>query len=234
MKTLKRLSLGLVLVAATVTGAAAQETTAQQDTYKFDLGGGIGMSGYLGDANESSLFKHIGVAGNVSFRYLANTRWNIRGLLSVMTLSGNTADWENALPDNANYSFKSTVFDLGGRFEFNFLPYGIGENYKKLRRCTPYLSLGVGATLASCDGNTFIAPNIPMAFGVKYKLRQRLNLSAEFSMTKVFGDKVDGKQLTDLYKIKSSFMKNTDWYSSIVISLSYEFGKRCETCHYVE
>lgn len=225
--------LSLAAVSTTAT-AVAQDTAAQQDTYKFDLGAGIGVSGYLGDANESNMYKHPGFAGNISFRYLANTRWSIRGILSVMTLSGDTADWDNVLPDNQNYSFKSTVFDLGGRFEFNFFLYGIGESYKKLRRCTPYLSLGVGVTLASCDGNSFIAPNIPMAFGVKYKLSKRLNLGAEFCMTKVFGDKVDGEKLTDLYMIKSSFMKNTDWYNTLTVSLTYEFGKRCETCHYVD
>lgn len=61
-----------------------------------------------------------------------------------------------------------------------------------------------------------------MAFGVKYKLRPRLNLMAEFAMTKVFGDHVDGPQLSDLYTIKSSFLKNTDWYSTIMITISYD------------
>ncbi len=232
--TLTRLILTMFLTMTAVATAVAQENVANQDSYKFDFGGGVGMSGYLGDANESNMFKHPGVSANLSFRYLANVRWNIRGLLSVNTLSGNTADWVNSLPEGKHQEFKSTVFDLGGRFEFNFFPYGIGETYKKMRRLTPYLSIGLGVSLASSDGNTFIAPNIPMAFGVKYKLKERLNLSGEFCMTKVFGDKVDSNGLTDLYGIKSSFLKNTDWYSSIVISISYEFGQRCETCHYVE
>jgi hypothetical protein len=53
-------------------------------------------------------------------------------------------------------------------------------------------------------------------------------------MTKVFNDHVDGKELSDLTTIKSSFVKNNDWYSRFAVSLTYEFGKRCETCHYVE
>jgi hypothetical protein len=71
-----------------------------------------------------------------------------------------------------------------------------------------------------------------MGVGVKYKLKPRWNLAAEFTMTKVFGDKVDG--LSDLTGIKSSFIKNTDWYSLLSVSISYEFGLRCATCHYVE
>lgn len=207
------------------------QTLPQVEEYKFDIGAGIGMSGYLGDANESNLYKHPGFTANGSFRYLLNTRWAFRGLLTVASLSGSTADWDNVLPDGAVYDFKSTVYDLGGRAEFNFFNYGIGESYKQLKRLTPYLSLGAGVTMASTGGNTFVAFNIPMAVGLKFKIKPRLNLGLEFTMTKVFGDKVDSEALTDLYKIKSSFLKNTDWYSTLSVSISYEFGRRCVTCH---
>lgn len=228
---MKRFIAILILIVAAM--AAPRNASAQDETYRYDLGVHLGMSGYLGDANNSSIFRHPGFGAGASWRYLANTRWAIRVNLTAMSLSGNTADYDIKFPDNQQYSFKSTAFDLGGRFEFNFFPYGIGETYKHLRRVSPYAAIGFGVSLASCDGNTSFAPNIPMAVGVKYKLRERWNLAAEFSMTKVFGDKVDGN-LTDLYGIKSSFAKNTDWYSMLSISISYEFGKRCVTCHYVD
>lgn len=205
---------------------------AQEESYRFDIGGQLGMTGYLGDAS-SSIFSKPGVSFGASFRYLPDVRWAVRGVLNVMSLSGDTAGMDDVLPGGASYSFKSTVYDLGGRIEFNFLPYGIGETYKKLRRWTPYLTLGLGATLAACGGEKNFGLNIPMGFGLKYKLRERLNLGAEFTMTKVFSDHVDGA-LADLHTIKSSFLKNTDWYSNISISLTYEFGKRCATCHYVD
>ncbi|MDE6082091.1 MAG: acyloxyacyl hydrolase [Muribaculaceae bacterium] len=141
---------------------------------------------------------------------------------------------ENVLPDGMVYDFKSQVYDLGVRYEFNFFPYGVGETYKRLRRWTPYLTAGVGVALATCDGNSAVAPNIPLGFGVKYKPRERWNVGLEFTMTKNFSDKIDGKQLNDLYGIKSSFLKNTDWYSNISVSVTYEFGERCSTCHYVD
>ena len=205
---------------------------AQEESYRFDIGGQLGMAGYLGDAS-SSIFSKPGVSFGASFRYLPDVRWAVRGVLNVMSLSGDTAGMDDVLPGGASYSFKSTVYDLGGRIEFNFLPYGIGGTYKKLRRWTPYLTLGLGATLAACGGEKNFGLNIPMGFGLKYKLRERLNLGAEFTMTKVFSDHVDGA-LADLQTIKSSFLKNTDWYSNISISLTYEFGKRCATCHYVD
>ena len=208
----------------------------QSAPYKFDFGAGIGMTGYLGDANRSSLLKHPGFEGELAFRYLPNVRWAIRGVLSAMSLSGSTADMDNVLPSNGPeaYDFTSTVYDLGGRVEFNFFSYGIGETYKRLRRWSPYLTLGVGVSLSSSGGTTSVAPNLPMGCGVKFKIKERLNLTAEFTMTKVFGDKVDGPVLNDLNTIKTAFYKDTDWYSRLTIGISYEFGQRCEAWHYVD
>lgn len=230
---MKSLLLNIIMIVSALTccaGASAQ-TQESVEEYKFDIGAGLGMSGYLGDANESNLFAHPGVAFNATFRYLINSRWAIRGMLTGASLSGTTADMDNVLPEGKVYEFDSWAYDLGARAEFNFFNYGIGETYKRMSRISPYLSLGLGVTMSNTGGESFVAMSLPMGFGVKYKLRPRLNLGLEFSMTKVFGDKVDSAELTDLYKIKSSFMKNTDWYSTLMISVTYEFGKRCVTCH---
>lgn len=210
------------------------KTKAQSAPYKFDFGAAIGMSGYLGDANTSSLLKHPGFEGEFSFRYLPDARWAVRGVLSTLSLSGNTADMENVLPEGEAFDFSSQVYDLGARVEFNFFSYGIGETYKRLRRWTPYLTLGLGVCLSSCDGSVAAAPTLPMGMGIKYKISERLNFGAEFTMTKAFGDKVDGSQLVDLNRIKTTFYKNTDWFSRLTVGITYEFGKRCETCHYVD
>lgn len=207
---------------------------AQEAAYKFDLGGSLGISGYLGDANTSSLFKHTGIAAAANFRYLLNTRMAVRGSLTYASLSGNSAEMENVNPGGATYKFTSSVYDLGCRFEFNLFNYGIGETYRKLRRWTPYIAAGLGFNVASSGSSTAAALDLPMAIGVKYKIKPRLNLTAEWTMTKAFGDKLDGPALSDLQGIKSSFIKNTDWFSTITIGLSYEFGERCKNCFYVD
>lgn len=222
----------LLVILLTLVALAAPRLQAQEETYRFDVGAQVGMAGYLGDAS-SNIFGHPGFSGGVSWRYLPDARWAVRALLNVMSLSGDTADMDDVLPGQAQYSFKSTAYDLGGRVEFNFFSYGIGESYKKLRRLSPYLTVGLGVTLATCGGESAFGVNIPMGAGIKYKLRERWNLGLEFTMTKVFSDHVDG-ELSDLYQIKSSFIKNTDWYSNISVSVTYEFGKRCSTCHYVD
>ncbi|MDE7144102.1 MAG: porin family protein [Muribaculaceae bacterium] len=220
-----------VILAVVSAGVAAH---AQEEEYKFDIGAGVGMSGYLGDVNHSNLFRRPGFVGQLSFRYLIDTRWAIRGLFTAASLSGTTADMDNVLPEGKVYDFKSWVYDLGGRVEFNFFNYGIGESYKNLSRVSPYLSLGLGVTMSNTAGESYVAMSLPMGFGVKYKVKSRVNLSLEFCMTKVFGDHVDSGELSDLYQIKSSFLKNTDWYSTIMLGISYEFGKLCVTCHRID
>lgn len=224
----------LMFISLAFSGRLSAQTQASVEKYKFDIGAGLGMSGYLGDANESNLFASPGVGMNASFRYLINSRWALRGLLTAASLSGSTADMENVLPEGKVYEFKSWIYDLGARAEFNFFNYGIGESYKQLSRVSPYLSLGLGVAMSRSGGDSFVAMTLPMGFGVKFKLRPRVNLGMEFTMTKVLGDNADSRELKDLYQIKSSFLKNTDWYSSLMLSISYEFGERCVTCHRID
>lgn len=229
MKNILR-PIAIIISALALLTAPSSVMAQDVESYKFDIGGGIGFSGYLGDANESNLLKHPGVAANIEGRYLFDPRWAVRAQLTYASISGNTTDFDNKLPYGNNYKFKASLLDLGVRGEVNFFAFGIGETYKRLRRWSPYLSLGLGVTMSFCGESKTAALSLPMGVGVRYKLRPRINLSAEFTMTKTFGDHMDGKDLSDLYQIKSSFIKNTDWYSTFMVGISFEFGPRCTTC----
>lgn len=215
----------LAIACLAMTGLKAQD-------YRFEFGPALGVSGYLGDVNNSNMYKHPGLVGGGIFRYIANSRWAIKGNLLYAGLSGDSKDIENKFPHDGHFKFSSSVFDLAGQVEFNFFHFGSGPRYKNYKRLSPYMTLGLGATLASCEGNTSIAMCLPMGIGVKYKLKDRLNLGFEFTMRKSFGDYMDG--LGDLYGVKHSFAKNTDWYSAAMFTVTYEFSKRCVKCHYVE
>lgn len=234
LRKMLRTTKARLLAAACLVLSCACGVSAQTATYKFDIGAQLGMSGYLGEANSANLFSHPGFDGELSFRYIGDTRWAIRGVFSTFGLSGDSSDMSNVLPGDASYSFSSQIYELSARGEFNFFAYGIGETYKRLRRWTPYLTIGAGFALASVSGRTYAAPTIPMGMGIKFKISERWNLGAEFTMTKTFSDHFDGPDLADLNQIKTAFYKNTDWYSRLTVGISYEFGKRCETCHYVD
>lgn len=231
MRCLIRYIIALAILPALALPTAAQAAIAP---YKFDFGGSLGMSGYIGDLNSGNPFRHPGFTVDARSAYIIDTRWSLRASFSTMGLKGSSDDITNVLPEGEHYDFTSQVYDLGFRGEFNFFSYGISETYKRLRRWSPYLALGIGLSMASADGNTAIAPSVPMAVGVRYKLKERVNLFGEFSMTKVFSDHVDGKDIADINHIKTDFYKNTDWFSRFVVGITFEFGKRCETCHYVD
>ena len=74
-----------------------------------------------------------------------------------------------------------------------------------------------------------------MGTGVKYKLKSRINIGAELSIRKLFGDGLDisgGNDLLDNpYGIRSGILKNKDWYSMLTISVTYDFGLRNCNCN---
>lgn len=204
----------------------------QAQEYRFEVGPALGMSGYLGDANNSNLWKHPSLVAGGVMRYIVNSRWDIKANLIYANIKGNTTDIDSKFPDGRQYKFSSSVYDLGAQLEFNFFHFGSGARYKNYKRISPYMLLGFGTTLASCKGKSLFTVNIPLGVGVKYKLKERLNLGLEFTMRKSFGDDLD--HLANPYLVESKFAKNTDWYSFTMVTLTYEFSKRCVKCHYVE
>lgn len=224
------------IIMATVVALAALTPFrgAAQTDYRFDIGGGAGMSGYLGDANTSNLFGNPSWNVEALFRYIFNPRMAVKTSLTAGGLRGNSADMENIFPDGNTFKFSTTFYEVGGMFEFNFFNYGMGERYRKLKRISPYITAGIGFMVWTVDGKSGFTADIPFGVGVKYKLKERVNLGAEFLMKKTLSDKIDGDNLSDPYEIKSSFMKNTDWVSTLTFTISYEFGERCRACNYKE
>ena len=220
----KSLFISLLMLFATLPAMA--------QLYKYEVGPTLGMTGYLGEANNGNLFKHPSFTIGGIFRYVHNSRWAFKANLNYANLRGNSMYDETWYPDGANYKISSSLIDLGLTAEFNFLNFGRGPAYKKLKPITPYMVAGVGFVFAINNGHNQASFTIPLGIGVKYKFKDRLNLGFEFTMRKEFSDRIDGQ--SDLFNIKHSFAKNTDWYSFVMFSVSYEFGKRCIKCNYIE
>ena len=200
--------------------------------YKYEVGPLLGMTGYLGECNSSNVFRHPSFTVGGMFRYVHNSRWAFKANLNYANIKGDSKDDETVYPEGIQYKFNSSLIDLGLTAEFNFLNYGSGPAYKKYKPITPYMVAGVGFVFSICDGCNQASFTIPLGIGVKYKYKDRLNLGFEFTMRKEFSDRIDGK--SDLFDIKHSFAKNTDWYSFATLSVTYEFGKRCIKCNYIE
>lgn len=205
-----------------------------QEDYRFDIGAGIGMTGYLGDANNANLWKNPSWNAEILFRYLLNPRFNFKTNFYVGGLRGNSEQMTDVFPSHENYKFSTMFYELGETVEFHFFNYGMGETYRRLKRWTPYIVAGVSAMAWTAEGHSGFSFAIPLGVGFKFKPALRWNIGLEFLMKKTFTDKLDGPLLDDPHGIPSAFMKNTDWYSTLTLSISYEFSKRCATCHYHE
>ena len=241
-----------LLMALLLTPLAAQ---AQDDPeYRMEIGAGAGLQTYQGDFG-GGLLKHMQPMGGAVAKYKPNPRMAWAAQLSTGQLKGSSKDVKTWYPDLREnpVDFKTSVTDFTVRYEYNFWPFGTGKEYLGARPLTPFIAMGAGLAFAGkpkltggpqpaeADSLTLsltpreapksvVAAQALLGFGVKYKLRNRLNLTAEWVMHFTGSDRLDG--VKDPYGIKSSgIFKNTDCYSTLQVSLTYEFWEKCKTCH---
>lgn len=221
-------SLLIILLIGIFPALKAQE-------YKYEIGGLAGASMYMGDANKNSFFKGINPAFGGVFRYNVNFRWAIKANLMWGKVSGSTSGLENEFPGLGETSFSRNFFELGGQGEFNFLPYSDKFGYLNTSRFSPYILLGIGVTVAPGNGETMATLNIPLGVGVKYKIMNRVNLGLEYSFRKLFADNLEGNEALDNpYQIESSLLKNKDWYSCLLFTVTWDFGPRDRDCNNIK
>lgn len=207
------------------------------DDYKGELGGALGGSFYMGDANYTTPFKDLGVVGGVIGRYTLNPHMAIKTNLLMARIAGDTRHSQNKYPELRDVDFKRQLVDLGAQFEYNFLAYGIEKGFRKQNRFTPYVLAGMGFTYALPPDNALFTLNFPIGLGVKYKLNKRLNIGCEFTMRFTVSDKLDVTHKSDLqlnnpYEIKGKGLKNKDSYSFTLLYITYDLFPKCKECNY--
>lgn len=220
---MKKVLLWILLLAAV--GAKAQT----EPEYRLELGGGVGLLTYLGDFN-TNLMKNMQPMFSLLAKYKFDPRQALALNVSYGTLKGSAKDEKSYYPNvQEDYSFKNNVLDVGLRYEYNFWPYGTGEEYRGAKRLTPYIYIGLGITACKA-GKTEMGVNLPVGAGVKYKAADRVNVALEWTMHFTSNDRLDG--IEDPYGIKrSGLFKNTDCYSHLRLSLTYDLWAKCKTCH---
>ena len=203
--------------------------------YLYEIGGMVGGAFYMGDANKTRLFQNVNPAVEATFRYNVNFRVALKANLVWARVSGTTTGIENVFPDHAQVTFDRNVFDLGGQAEFNFFPYSDLFKHLNTKRVTPYIAAGTGIAASPGNGELFFSPYLSLSTGVKYKLKNRINIGMEWSVRKLFSDRLDVNGSNELldspYKIESSLLKNKDWYSMLMIAVTYDFGLRNCNCN---
>jgi len=233
--------LGVKVLLALITYHLSLITSLAQDApeYRMEVGGGIGTMAYQGDLN-GSLTKNMQFTGGLVAKHKLNPRMAWAFGLNYGQLKGSSKSVKTWYPDEASeqmnaqpgelLSFSTRVIDLDARYEYNFWPFGTGREYLGAKPLTPFFALGAGLTFAKPkDGDTAVGFQFPIGVGVKYKLADRLNLAAEWMMHFTGTDGLDG--LKDPYGIESNgLFKNTDSYSVLRLTLTYDIWEKCKTC----
>lgn len=202
----------LVLCIFTACTVSAQH----RKTSSAEIGIFLGGSYYIGDLNPLGHFNQFTKpAGGLVFRYNFNPRLAFRFNALFGNLEAHDEFSNSAAQQQRNLSFKSTIAEVSGQLEFNFLDYEIGNEKRKF---SPYIFLGLAGFKFNPQGqlnNNWVALqplgtegqgleggaskkrykllqiSIPFGVGVKTNLSKNIGLSIEWGMRKTFTDYLD-------------------------------------------
>ncbi len=231
---MKHQIVSIVLACCSLTAMAQGEPE-----YRLEVGAGAGMATYTGDFNDG-LLQNINPLGELVVKYKPNPRMAWALNVGYTTLKGDSRKSKTWYPELAQnpLDFSTSLYDVAVRFEYNFWPFGTGKEYHGAKRLTPFVAIGLGLAISKSDltqgeirtNGSSVGGQMPIGLGVKYKVANRLNLTAEWMMHFTGNDKLDGVE--DPYGIKSTgLFKNTDCFSVLAVTLTYDLWAKCKTCH---
>ncbi|MFN4145244.1 MAG: DUF6089 family protein [Runella sp.] len=220
---------------------------AQQVQPRWEVGAGIGLSGYLGDLNKSDFFsKEPKFSGGLFGRYHLNRNWALRGGLTFGQLSGNDANFDDRRV--RGFKTRSPLTDLSAIVEYDFLGKkrfkydSTAFQVKFKRQLSPYLFTGMGLGFTNPKPDFTGTPNtpanfrqgaiadlatnysktnfvIPFGIGVRYDLTPNWVLGAEAGFRLAFTDYLDGVS-------QGANPGRDDRYKLSSISVAYRFDKK--------
>lgn len=221
-----RLTAIILMLLITVANYAQDEPE-----YRAEIGVGIGMAAYQGDLS-GSITKNMQPMFSLMARYRVNPRSSLSINIGFGKIKGTGTGLKTYYPEylDKQLDFNNSMVDVVMKYEYNFWPYGTGHEYRGAVPLTPYITGGLGFTNVKTPVGSVFTSGIPLGLGVKYKLAQRVNASLEWMMHFTFSDRIDG--VCDPYGIESKgLFKNTDSFSVLQLTVSYDIWKKCKTCN---
>ncbi|OFY96751.1 MAG: hypothetical protein A3K10_12090 [Bacteroidetes bacterium RIFCSPLOWO2_12_FULL_31_6] len=209
-----------------------------------EIGVLFGTSYYVGELNPSNPFiNKINPAIGVLYRKNLNKRYALRYGLNYGLLAAddnyNKTEWNKI----RNLSFSTSILEVSGLLEFNFLPYQI-NNYNT-SPFTPFVFIGAAVFRVAPEvknnsinttskSKSIIAPSIPFGVGVKFDFIRNIGLNIEWGVRKTFTDEIDGLPNTSANGYQISNSNNKDWYSFAGITLNYKILTKTDRCPVVK
>lgn len=181
----------------------------------WEVGGWVGVGYYLGDLNTSYDLSKPNPAAGVNVRYNYNERIATKLFLNFGKIQADDADSPNKVERDRNLSFNSSIIELGGQLEFNFLPYVHGSRGQYY---TPYLLAGFNVfkfnPKANLNGQSYklrdygtegqpigeeystVSGAIILGAGYKWDISEEWSINIELGTRRVFTDYLDDVSTT--------------------------------------
>lgn len=179
-----------------------------------EIGLFIGGSYYVGDLNPSGHLNSLTrPALGAVYRHNFNMRLAVAGSLLFGSIQGIDARSSSYEQQQRNLSFRSKLYELAGRGEFNFIEYKIGDEKHQF---TPFMFLGVSVfnfDPRASIGNQWVSLQplktegqskaylrtqvaVPFGAGIRANLAKRIGIVVEWGLRKTFTDYLDDVSTT--------------------------------------
>lgn len=182
----------------------------------FELGVFGGLVHYNGDLNPNAQFSTdfsrpaYGIVGRKNL----NRRWSIKFNAYFGRIVGDDSKVNREYNQTRNLSFESSLWDVGGQFEFNFIPYHPLD--EKSSPFSPYLFGGLSLfhfnptaelqgnryelqplkTEGQAKGYSLTSMAVPFGIGVKARINHRLLIGFEWGIRRTWTDYLDDVSTT--------------------------------------
>ena len=192
---------------------------------KNEFGVGVGGFNYAGDLMRGYHIENVkpGILGY--YKMNLDNIFSIRASVTGGLISGSDTNPIDPFASNRKGSFQSTIVEVAGMLEYNFLDYKADHVQF---RWTPYMSVGIsGFTFfgggQDLNGSSKVQLAIPFGGGFKYQINPNIALNLEIGIRKLFFDHLDGYSDGDItnknYQYGNKYDK--DWYNFVGFSISY-------------
>jgi hypothetical protein len=208
----------------------------------FEVGPFIGGANYIGDVGSTAFVKPNSLVAGGLVKWNRSNRHSLRFSLLYAEIKADDANSNQVMRQQRGYSFTNNIAEASLGLEFNFWSFDLSEVEEQ---STPYLYTGItyfqskhhrlsanrpaSGTLQQHGDNWEFS--IPIVFGYKQTLTQRVIGAVEIGARYTFTDNIDGSNPQELLGRRDpprefGNVNTTDWYVFSGLSLTFTFGRK--------
>lgn len=197
----------------------------------WELGAAVGPTNIKSDVTPELRMQNTRFGLGAFARYNLSSEWAFKASAFFGTFAGADSLSSNAVNKARNVSFSSAIREVNATLEYNFFNFRAKSRYQT--KMTPYAFIGLGFSSlstrrfpASVEESGAFALTVPMGVGIKRAINNRMQMSVDFTSTRVFSDRLDA--VVNDPPNNQGFYSPGQWsrfdsYYFVSFSLSYRF-----------